>query len=298
MPNSEGRFHLYSDTSKFAVGSALHQIQNGNPRLIAYASKRLPEAVRSYSITELELCGLAINIASFLNLLKRVDFDAIVDHLALIHIIKSKAEPATTRIKRLLELISSYSFNLYYIKGKDMILSDFLSRQMHNTSNLHDIIPISFDIYNTLYETYYRVDPIDRYLVQMQSQTKAAGVKLLEVHGTRKNIIVSTPIEKQKPQIQEEQVNNNRPKLGRGRAGMQHKHPQPVANTLVSANKSPKIPANQKVTIDSTKFPVLNQLITHKTETITMRQVQDKNREQPCQPDPYFRPPPRLPDNL
>ena len=59
--------------------------------------------------------------------LKRVDFDAIVDHLALTYIIKSKAEPATTRIKQLLELISSYSFNLYYMKGKDMILSDFLS---------------------------------------------------------------------------------------------------------------------------------------------------------------------------
>ena len=127
MPNKTGRFHLYSDTSKVATGSALYQIQNGKPKLIPYASKRLPEATRNYSITELELCGLAINIASFSHLLKRVDFDAIVDHLALTHIIKSKGEPATTRIKRLLELVSSYSFNLYYMKGKDMILSDFLS---------------------------------------------------------------------------------------------------------------------------------------------------------------------------
>ena len=127
MPNKTGRFHLYSDTSKFATGSALYQIQNGKSKLIAYANKRLPEAAKSYSITELELCALAINIASFSHLLKRVDFDAIVDHLALTHIIKSKMEPATIRIKRLLELISSYSFNLYYMKGKDMILSDFLS---------------------------------------------------------------------------------------------------------------------------------------------------------------------------
>ena len=127
MPNKMGRFHLYSDTSKFATGSAFHQIQNGEPKLIAYTSKRLPDGTRSYSITELEPCGLAINIVSFSHLLKRVDFDAIVDHLALMHIIKNKVEPATTRIKRLLELISSYSFNLYYMKGKDMILSDFLS---------------------------------------------------------------------------------------------------------------------------------------------------------------------------
>ena len=39
MPNTMGRFHLYSDTSKFATGSALYQIQNGKQKLISYASK-------------------------------------------------------------------------------------------------------------------------------------------------------------------------------------------------------------------------------------------------------------------
>ena len=53
--------------------------------------------------------GLAINILSFTHLLKRVDSDAIMDHLALTRIIKSKAEQTMTRIKRLLELLSSYS---------------------------------------------------------------------------------------------------------------------------------------------------------------------------------------------
>ena len=147
MPNTTGRFHLYSDTSKFATGNALYQIQNGKPKLIAYASKRLPETAKNYSSTELELCRLAINIASFSHLLKRVDFDAIVDHLSLTHIIKSKAEPTTTRIKRLLQLISSYSFNLYYITVKHMVLSDFLSRQKNDDSNPHEIIPISFNTY-------------------------------------------------------------------------------------------------------------------------------------------------------
>ena len=114
--------HLYSDTSKFATWSALYQIQNGKPKLIAYAHKRLPVATRNYSIIELELCRLAINIARFSHFLKRVDFDAIIDYLALTHIIKSEAEPATIRIKRLLELITSYSFKLYYIKGKIMMI--------------------------------------------------------------------------------------------------------------------------------------------------------------------------------
>ena len=67
-------------------------------------------------------------------LLKKVDFDAVVYHLAIPHIMKSKVE---------LELLSTYSFNLYYIKGKDMILSDILSRQKLDDSNPHEIIPIS-----------------------------------------------------------------------------------------------------------------------------------------------------------
>ena len=63
-PNRQSRFHLYSDTSKFVAGSTSYQIQDGKP-------KRLPEAVRSYLITELELCGLAINIASFFTPIKK-----------------------------------------------------------------------------------------------------------------------------------------------------------------------------------------------------------------------------------
>ena len=155
MLNKTGRFHWYSDTSKFATGSTLYQMQNGKPKLIAYVSKKLSEAARSYSITELELCSLAIDIVSLSHLIKRVDFDAIVDHLTFMHIIKSKVEPATTRIKRLVELISSYSFNLYYMKGKDMILSDFLSRQKNDDSILHKITPISFNMCQVLDDNYY-----------------------------------------------------------------------------------------------------------------------------------------------
>ena len=100
MSDKVGRFQLYSDTSKYATGSALYQIQNGKPKLIAYASKRLPKAACKYSITELEMCGLAINIASFAHLLRKVDFDAVVDHLAITQIMRSKVELATNRNKK------------------------------------------------------------------------------------------------------------------------------------------------------------------------------------------------------
>ena len=102
-------------------------------------------------------------------------------------------------------------------------------------------------MYNTLYETYYRIEATNKYLVQTHSQTKATGVSLLEVHGTKKMIVTNMPIERQKPKIQAKQVDKNRPKLERGRAGMQHKHLQPVADALVSANKLLIIPTIQKV---------------------------------------------------
>ena len=98
------------------------------------------------------------------------------------HIIKSKAELATTRIKRLLEFISSSLFNLYYMKGKDMILSDFLSSQKHNNRNPHEIIPILFNMHSILHEKYCNTGMSEKYLVQMWSQTKSSGIKLPKVH--------------------------------------------------------------------------------------------------------------------
>ena len=171
-----GRFTLFSDMSKFTTGSLLYQIQDGQPKRIAYTSKKMPEAAKNYSISELETCGLAINVATFAHLLKRVDFDAVVDHLAIMHILKNKKELVTTRIKRLLELLSSHSFNLYYIKGKDMVLSNFLSRQRHDKSDPHKIIPISFSLRDVLHNSYYKMEDDtgnDKYLVHTQAQVKA-----------------------------------------------------------------------------------------------------------------------------
>ena len=179
-----------------------------------------------------------------------------------------------------------------------MILSDFLSRQKHDDSDPHEIIPISLNMYNALYETYYRVKPKDQYLVQTQSQMKATGIMLPEVHGMKKTLDIKVLPEKQKPQTQTKQVGKNIPKLARGRAGIKHKNPQIVADITVTVSKSHKIPTIQKITKDSMDFPVPNQLITNETETNTRRKIQGKNREQPFYPDPIYRLSPRPPDNL
>ena len=108
----------------------------------------------------------------------------------------------------------------------------FLSRQTHDDSNPHEIIPISFNMYNTLFENYYSIEIEDQYLVQMRSQTKATGITLPEVHSTKKMLDMNVLPEKQKPQIHREQVDKNRPRLGRGKTRIKCKNPNLLLTQL------------------------------------------------------------------
>ena len=249
LPGRHGQFQLYSDISRFATGSALYQIQNGQARLIAYASKRMPEAAKNYLITDLEMCRPVMNIVTFSHLLKKVNFDAVVDHLPITHIMRSKARPATTRIKRLIELLSPYSFNLYYIKGKDMVLSDLLSRQKMDSSNPHEIIPISFTLKSLMGNHFYQINntneisqpETNKYLIQTRSQAKSGGIIVPEIHGANKGLdphiklgrqrpLPTLPMHSISPTSSTQPVDKGlathhtpKPMIGQGRAGLKRK---------------------------------------------------------------------------
>ena len=128
------------------------------------------------------MTGLAININLWKHLLLRVKFDCAVDHSALPYIMKSKNLPATGRIVRLLEHLSGYSFNLYFVKGKDMILCDYLSSE---------VIPISFIAlvqYRLALDYATECFMITHFMVATRSGTSAAGINLPPVHGAQKAI--------------------------------------------------------------------------------------------------------------
>ena len=129
----------------------------------------------------------------------------------------------TNRIKRLLEVLDAYSFNLYYIKGKDMVLSDFLSRQDPGDEDTKEIIPISFNMRLVLQDKYYSVSKSkEKYMVQTRSQTKASGVQLPEVHGSRKRLDPHKIPEKQSQPIIESAV-ERKPRIGQGRVGVRRR---------------------------------------------------------------------------
>ena len=186
LPKAEGRFILYSDTSIEGTGNSPWQMQEGKARLICYASKTLPEACSRYSVTELEMTGLLVNMNLWKNLLKHRELDVAVDHVAVAQIMKAKTEPATTRIMRLLDRLSAYSFNLYYVKGRDMILADYLSRNKSKDTDPSELIPISFCsmiVYRGLLDSGIGLEV---YNIGTRSSAKANSEKPPEVHGADK----------------------------------------------------------------------------------------------------------------
>ena len=124
-----------------------------------------------------------------------------------------------------------------------MILSDFLSRQKTDGSNPHQIIPISFSLRRVLHENYYKLDnttETDKYLVQTRSQAKSSGVKIPDVHGIDKGLILHVkperqksvvilptdkipPIDKRLPTDIKLPIPIPKPRIGQGRAGIRRK---------------------------------------------------------------------------
>ena len=92
------------------------------------------------------------------------------------------------------------------MKGKDMILSDFLLQQNSDDSNPSEIIPISFNIHKILEDTrnfgkcnniINNTSACEKYLIQMCSQAKSSGTRLPEVHGVQKELDPTLRPEKQ-----------------------------------------------------------------------------------------------------
>ena len=140
--------------------------------------KHCQKHAHSYSVTELEMTGLLVNMGLWKNILKHREFDAAVDHVAVTQILKAKTEPASNRIMRLLDRLSAYSFNLYYLKGKDMILADYLSRNHNEDEDPADLIPVSF----------CKIRDIEDFCVATRASVKASGETVPEVHGVDKEL--------------------------------------------------------------------------------------------------------------
>ena len=152
-------FSDLSDTSRTAAGATLCQWQDNEWVLVGYHSKRLPDPVQNYGVTELELTGLLVNIHGFKQKLNNNYFEAIVNHKAIDYLIKSKHEPPSTRLMMLLDHLNWYTFDLQYMEGSKLKVSDALlhlySEEKHKIS---DVVPLNFLLHFTHYQFYKECD--------------------------------------------------------------------------------------------------------------------------------------------
>ena len=132
------------------------------------------------------MTGLLVNMNLWKNLLKHSEFDAAVDHAIVAQIMKAKTEPATTRIMRILGRLSAHSFNLHYVRGRDMILLDYLSRHRQKDLDPSELIPISFCCLK-VYRSFIAAKIVDDiFCVKTRASAKASGEIVGEVHRADK----------------------------------------------------------------------------------------------------------------
>ena len=70
----------------------------------------------------------------------------------------------------------------------------------------------------------------DKYLIQMLSQAKSSGIKLLEVHGVEKSL--NPNLRPKKQYTIPKQGNLERPHIGQGRARSKRKKPDPINQAI------------------------------------------------------------------
>ena len=165
MVSGDGIFRLESDRSRTAAGGTLYQWQDNQWVLVGYHSKKLPAPVQNYGVTELELTGLLANIHWFEQKLRNNYFEVIVDHKAIDYMIKSKHQPTTSRLTTLFLKLMEYTFDLKYLEGNKLKVSDTLSHlYIEEKHKVSDVIPLNFLLHYSdrqLTNNYHKAAGID-----------------------------------------------------------------------------------------------------------------------------------------
>ena len=83
MPMDSGEFILDTDAANETVGALLSQIQEGQERVITYASRRLDRKEMNYCVTRKELLAVVYFLRYFKQYLLGREFRIRTDHSAL-----------------------------------------------------------------------------------------------------------------------------------------------------------------------------------------------------------------------
>jgi len=125
-PNFDQPFILNTDASKIAISAVLCQVRQGKLAPISYFSKKLNPAQAKQSAIILELTAIYEGILFFNDYLYGKKFTVLSDHRPLEHL--DKIQSHSHQVKKMLNHISMFDFEVRYLPGNVNILPDFLSR--------------------------------------------------------------------------------------------------------------------------------------------------------------------------
>nr|XP_055049769.1 uncharacterized protein LOC129435994 [Misgurnus anguillicaudatus] len=121
---------LHTDASTTGLGAALYQRQEGQMRVIAFASRGLTKSETKYPAHKLEFLALKWAVTSkFNDYLYGAEFVVVTDSNPLTYILTSAKLDATSY--RWLSSLSTYNFKLQYRAGSQNRDADGLSRRPH-----------------------------------------------------------------------------------------------------------------------------------------------------------------------
>ena len=126
LPNVDEEFILRTDASDVGLGATLLQHRDGQIFPVAYASRKLLDRERRYSVMDRECLGIVWGIKKFAMYLYGKQFTLQTDHRPIQFLSASKFE--SPRIMRWALALQSYNFKVEHIKGKENAAADFLSR--------------------------------------------------------------------------------------------------------------------------------------------------------------------------
>ncbi|KAJ8031683.1 hypothetical protein HOLleu_24949 [Holothuria leucospilota] len=126
--NYELPFELHTDASGEGLGAALYQVSSdGKKRVIAYGSRGLRKAERSYPAHKLEFLALKWAVTDkFKDYLYGRKFTVVTDNNPLTYVLTTAKLDATGH--RWLAALAAYDFSILYRPGKQNTDADILSR--------------------------------------------------------------------------------------------------------------------------------------------------------------------------
>ena len=127
LPRDGGGYILDTDASEHGIGAVLSQVQDGEERVLAYASRLFSDAEKNYCVTRKELLAVTYYLRHFRQYLLGWPFTIRTDHAAL-QWLRRTPEPIGQQA-RWLEITEEFDFTIQHRPGRKHTNADSMSRR-------------------------------------------------------------------------------------------------------------------------------------------------------------------------